>query len=159
MQELIVDRPRKSSRVTFALENNTVHPISKSKSEDKRSLWYSKVERNGFKKNAIQDAIFFRQLKNSNEEIDSSLYEDRVCAWGLENAICPTTASIKVMIRNGVRKSVLSMQEIQDCNGSSDKNLIAFMSSDSSRLLQDQSHKIGMYYENEVRKMRGGLWK
>ena len=143
---------KRSSRVRFVLEKNTIHPIYKSK-EEKRASWDTKVEKSKFKKNALRDIAFLRKLRSSKKDVDPSLYEDRVCSWGLETGISRTDKEQIVMIKNYVHKSVLLMQEIQANNGTRDENLIALMLRDASKVLQVRAQKIGLHYEDEVRKM------
>lgn len=150
MSELVIGWPN-PSQVMFALEMNTIHPIHKNK-EEQRSTWYSNAERDQFKKNARIVVSFFRKLENAKQEVDQSQYDRHACAWGLENSIYGKTAAENYKLMKYVCKSVLSMQEIQIQNDKLDQDLIASVSRDASKSVQERAHEIGLSCEDEVYK-------
>mmetsp|Transcript_24770 Transcript_24770/g.51422 ORF Transcript_24770/g.51422 Transcript_24770/m.51422 type:complete len:175 (-) Transcript_24770:64-588(-) len=154
--ELILDWPSvRPKRVTFSLENNSVRSVSKSRQE-RRETWHSRADQEKFKRDALRDAQFFRALRNSNERIDPSVYEDKVCAWGLEKAIFKTEAFEMIKNKKLLVKSVVSIYGLRDIhpNLSSIENEAAATSRELSASSNEQAHKIALLHEKSTKKLR-----
>lgn len=154
MSTLIVDVPCKQPQVMFALEKNTVYSIYKSK-EETRTTWYTKADKDRFKMISSRDALFFRQLRTSNQEIDSYLYEDHFCHWGLENIISRNTAIKVTEIKTLVRNSVFLMQAINDQKGETCEIMNRSTTlRDLNKFSQQRAYKIGVYHEKRARQVQ-----
>ncbi len=154
--ELILDWPSvRPKRVTFALENNTVRLVSKSQQE-RRETWHSRVDQKQFKKDALRDAQFFRALRESAERMDPSVYENRVCAWGLEKAIFQTEAYDMIKNKKLLVKSVVSIYGLRDNhpNLSAIEEEAATASRELAEFSKDQARKIALLHEKSVKKLR-----
>ncbi len=150
VNKLLVDWPeRKNVRVTFKLENNTTRVFEKTGHEYKSLLWYSEKDKKSSKKEALREAHFFRCLARRHERVDHSLWEDRVCPWGLENAISDRTAIDVAVVKKKNRDAVLSVQADCDVNNS---DLIAAASRKHSRFSEERARKLGLFYETESTK-------
>ncbi|KAL7461022.1 hypothetical protein ACHAXS_003922 [Conticribra weissflogii] len=150
MSDLIVGWSSKPCGVEFILEDNVVHRIPRKTREEKPALWNSSSDKDRFKQAALRDAQFYRKLRNTKRTIDPALYEDRACAWGLENAISVAEAHRSIENKNILVRRVL---EIQECHrGSPDEieELIAAESRKLSQFSRDRAHKIGLFYAKVI---------
>mmetsp|Transcript_5576 Transcript_5576/g.12159 ORF Transcript_5576/g.12159 Transcript_5576/m.12159 type:complete len:202 (+) Transcript_5576:95-700(+) len=150
MSDLIVGWSSKRCGVEFVLDDNVVHLIPRKTSEEKPALWNSSSDKDRFKQTALRDAQFYRKLRKTKRTIDPALYEDRACAWGLENAVSVAEAHRSIENKNRLVRRVL---EVQECHlGSRDEieELIAAESRKLSQFSRDRAHKIGVFYAKAI---------
>ncbi|KAL7467309.1 hypothetical protein ACHAXS_007558 [Conticribra weissflogii] len=99
---------KRNLRVRFDLYD-TIHVVRRTR-EEKHSTWYNNDDKKRFMKNAIRDATFFRQLRSQDPDADLSLYDNRVCSWGLEKNISERTAARAIELKKQVVVAVLASQ-------------------------------------------------
>lgn len=165
MMKLIVDWPGKASarndgtrsyeegttqRVTFALGNNVVRHFQKNDETDNDAAWYSEKEMDEFKESVANDVTFFRRLRRIKKKVPKELYEDHVCAWGLEKYISHSATVRAREIKDEVCRSVLFVQNEQLGRGTFNSSSVALSSSNLSTISRVISQEIAASYAKSV---------
>lgn len=155
--ELIVDWPSatgSSKTVAFALESSTTYFFYKTK-RAKRESWYTRKDQEQFRSNALRDAAFFRALKHSRQGIDPSIYDEKVCFWGLEKAMCRQKAVQSIKNKMALVRAVIEIRALS--NVRLDVYTVEEEAADISRQLSKaskrQAYEIALLQEQKAKKI------